>query len=91
MSIFSLIIWNFYSISHESYELLCEHQLSIIVRYMNMNELHFTDQEIHTERDYAACPDSLEAHWKGWESLSPPVLLSGISAETKAQVLVESL
>lgn len=56
-----------------------------------MNELHFTDQEIHTERDYAACPDSLEAHWKGWESLSPPVLLSGISAETKAQVLVESL
>lgn len=23
-----------------------------------MNELHFTDQETHTERDYAACPES---------------------------------
>lgn len=23
-----------------------------------MNELHFTDQETHTERDNAACPES---------------------------------
>jgi len=30
----------------------------ITVSTVNMNELHFTDQKAHAERDHAACPES---------------------------------
>lgn len=55
----------------------------IIVRNMNTNALHFTDQETHRERSCSS-PSQAETQWKSWESTSPSVLLPDTSNKSKA-------